>query len=114
MTPSPQRGEIWLVDLDPTRGHEQAGRRPALILSVDTFNAGPADLVLAIPVTKAIRAVPTHVILPPPEGGVRIECAILCEALRSVSKERLVARWGRVSPLTLAEVEDRVRILLGL
>ena len=114
MTPSPQRGEIWLLDLDPNRGHEQAGRRPALILTVDTFNAGPADLVVVIPVTKTIRAMPTHVIVRPPEGGVKMECAILCEALRSVSKERLVVKWGRVNPPTLAEVEDRVRILLGL
>ena len=114
MIPSPQRGEIWLLDLDPTRGHEQAGRRPALILTVDGFNAGPAGLVMAIPVTKTIRPVPTHVIVRPPEGGVKMECSILCEALRSVSKERLVIRWGRISPATLAEVEDRVRILLGL
>jgi mRNA interferase MazF len=114
MTLSPQRGEIWLLDLDPTRGHEQAGRRPALILTVDTFNAGPADLVMAVPITKTIRPMPTHVIVRPPEGGVKMECAILCEALRSVSKGRLVVKWGQVSPQTLAEVEDRVRILLGL
>ena len=114
MTSSPQRGEIWLLELDPTLGHEQAGRRPALIFSVDTFNAGPADLVVAIPVTKTIRPIPTHVILRPPEGGVKMECAILCEALRSVSKERLIVKWGRIGLATLHEVEDRVRILLGL
>ncbi len=52
----PQRGEVWLIDFDPIRGHEQAGRRPALILSVDVFNAGPADLVVAVPITKTLRA----------------------------------------------------------
>ena len=56
---SPQRGEVWLIDFDPIRGHEQAGRRPALILSVDVFNASPADL--AVPSTKTLRAIPTHV-----------------------------------------------------
>ncbi len=45
---------------------------------------------------------------------LKMECAILCEALRSVSKERPVIRWSRINPPTLAEVEDRVRILLGL
>ncbi len=114
MTPSPQRGEIWLLDLHPTRGHEQAGRRPALILSVDLFNAGPADLVLAMPVTKTIRPVPTQVIVRPPEGEMKMACAIWCEALRSVSKERLVVKWGRLSPQTLAKVEDCVRILILL
>jgi mRNA interferase MazF len=114
MTPSPQRGEIWLLDLDPTRGHEQAGRRPALIFSVDVFNAGPADLVFVIPITSKLRPIPTQVALRPPEGGIKVESAILCDALRSVSKQRLHAKWGGVSPATLEEVEDRVRILLGL
>ena len=111
---SPLRGEIWLVDLNPTRGHEQAGRRPALIFSVDAFNAGPADLVFVFPVTSRIRPIPTQVVVRPPEGGVKVECAILCDALRSVSKQRLFAKWGRVGSVTLNEVEDRVRILLGL
>ncbi len=114
MSAPPQRGEVWLIDFDPIRGHEQAGRRPALILSMDAFNAGPAGLVVAIPITKTIRAVPTHVVIHPPEGGVKMDSAILCEAVRSVSRERLSTKWGRVSPQTLAEVEDRVRILLGL
>jgi mRNA interferase MazF len=114
MTPSPQRGDIWLLDLDPTRGHEQAGRRPALIFSVDVFNAGPADLVFVIPITSKLRPIPTQVALHPPEGGVKVESAILCDALRSVAKQRLCAKWGRVGPDTLHEVEDRVRILLGL
>jgi mRNA interferase MazF len=114
MTPSPQRGEIWLLDLDPTRGHEQAGRRPALIFSVDVFNAGPADLVFVIPITSRLRPIPTQVALRPPEGGIKVESAILCDALRSVSKQRLCAKWGRVGPATLSNVEDRVRILLGL
>ena len=42
----PARGEVWSVDLDPVRGHEQAGTRPALVVSVDEFNEGPADLVV--------------------------------------------------------------------
>lgn len=114
MSAPPQRGEIWLVDFNPTRGREQAGCRPARVLSVNRFNAGPADLVFAVPVTKTIRGIATHVVIRPPEGGVKVEAAILCEALRSVSRERLMARWGRVHADTLAEVEDRVRVLLGL
>lgn len=114
MSAPPQRGEIWLVDFNPTRGREQAGCRPALVLSVNRFNAGPADLVFAVPVTKTIRGIATHVVIRPPEGGIKVESAILCEAQRSVSRERLMARWGRAHAETLAEVEDRVRVLLGL
>ena len=110
----PSRGEIWRVDLNPTRGHEQAGVRPALVVSVDTFNHGPADLVVVLPVTSTLRGIPLHVEISPPEGGVRRRSFIKCEDIRSVAKERLVDRWGAVSARTLHAVEDRMRILLNL
>jgi len=50
--PEPFRGEVWDLNLDPIVGREQAGSRPALILSVDLFNQGPAELVVVIPVTR--------------------------------------------------------------
>jgi mRNA-degrading endonuclease toxin of MazEF toxin-antitoxin module len=45
----PTYGEIWLVDLNPTQGHEQAGIRPAVVISTDLLNHGPADLVIVAP-----------------------------------------------------------------
>src|SRR6266478_3129255 len=57
----PHRGEIWLADLRPTRGWEQTGRRPVLVLSVDFFNAGPAELVVVLPLTSTKRDIPLHV-----------------------------------------------------
>jgi mRNA-degrading endonuclease toxin of MazEF toxin-antitoxin module len=57
----PHRGEIWLADLRPTRSQEQAGRRPVLVLSVDFFNAGPANLVVVLPLTSTQRDIPLHV-----------------------------------------------------
>lgn len=111
----PSRGDVWFIDLsDPPKGHEQAGNRPALILSVDKFNHGPADLVIAIPISKVPKGIPTHVEVRPPEGGVTVRCFIRCEAVRSLSRIRLVRRMGTVSDLTMDAVEDRVRILLGL
>ena len=110
----PRRGDIWLVNLSPTQGREQAGRRPVLIVSEDLLNEGPAGLVIALPLTSTIRPIPTHVALGPPEGGLRGRSAILCEAIRSISRERLVVRWGAVSAGTMAAVEDRLRILLRL
>lgn len=110
----PQRGEIWLADLNLTRGREQAGQRPVLVFSVDEFNQGPAELVVVLPITSTIRPIPLHVIIQPPEGGLKVQSRILTDAIRSISKERLVERWGQVSPETMAAVEDRVRTLLGL
>jgi mRNA interferase MazF len=111
---APARGEVWLVELDPVRGHEQAGRRPVLVLSVDAFNRGPAGLVIALPITSRLRNIPSHVRLAPPDGGLRSESAVLCEAIRSLSSERLVHRLGRVPSAKMQTVENAVRILLGL
>lgn len=110
----PSRGEIWWVDLNPVRGHEQAGRRPGLILSVDTFNHGPAGIVIVIPVTKTDRKIPFHVPVCPPEGGLTYKSFIKCEDIRSISTERLSGRIGCVSLAIMKEVEDRIKILLGL
>lgn len=85
-----------------------------LVISEDLFNQGPAGLAIVLPMTSTIRNVPSHVPLSPPEGGVKNRTAILCEGVRSVSVGRLVQRWGAVSRPTMAEVEDRLRILLRL
>ncbi len=110
----PIRGEIWLGDLGPTRGHEQSGKRPLLLFSVDAFNAGPAGLVVVLPLTATLRNVPAHILVNPPEGGLRRPSVVLCDAIRSITKDCLIDRWGIVTPATLAKVEDAVRFLLGL
>ncbi len=110
----PGRGDIWLADLNPIRGHEQAGRRPVLIVSADLFNQGPADLVIVCPLTSTLRGIPSHVLVQPPEGGLRNPSVIMCEAIRSITKEQLIEPWGMVTANTMAEVADRIAILLGL
>jgi mRNA interferase MazF len=112
--PLPLRADIWLVDLDPTRGHEQAGVRPALVVSTDVFNHGPAGLVVVLPLTTRARGIPLHILVDPPEGAVRQRSFIKCEDIRSIARERLVARWGSVSNSTMTVVEDRLRVLLDL
>ncbi len=115
MPPLPNRGEIWLADLNPTRGHEQAGARPVLIISTNTFNHGPAGLVFALPLTRTDRHIPIHIPIDPPEGGVSARSFILCDAVRSISKDRLGPQpWGSVSLETLRGVEDKLRILMEL
>ena len=108
------RGEIWFVGLDPTKGREQAGMRPALVVSVDIFNHGPAELVVVIPVTSKAKGIPLHVEIRPPEGGLTMTSFVKCEDVRSISTSRLVRRLGTVSAVTVDQVEDRLRILLGL
>ena len=110
---TPLRGEIWTLDLNPTRGHEQAGdRRPYLIISADLLNSGPAEIVFAVPLTTTDREIRLHVRVQPPD--VARPSVILCDQLRAVSKERLKARVGAIRPATLREVEDRLGIIMDL
>ena len=108
------RGEVWLVNFDPTRGREHAGKRPALVVSTSGFNKSPAELVVVIPITSKDKKIPWHVLIQPPEGGTKTKSFIMCEAVRSITKERMVERWGNVSTTILQEVDDRLRILLDL
>lgn len=108
------RGEVWLVNLNPTRGREQRGIRPALVVSADGFNHGRANLVIAVPLTTTRRGVPLHVQIDPPDGGVRETSYAMCEAVRSISTDRLDRHWGKVLPATLAQVEDRLRVVIDL
>ncbi len=110
----PRRGDVWFADLNPTRGHEQRGTRPVLVLSVDSFNSGPAELVTVLPVTSTVRAIPSHVEVQAPEGGLEVRSAILADQVRTIARERLVRRAGEVSRTTLQRVEEVVRFLLGL
>jgi mRNA interferase MazF len=112
----PSRSEIWSVRLDPVEGREQGRYRPALVLSDDRFNHGPADMVVVVPLTTRHRPEfdRFRVSLKPPEGGLAAASYAMPDQIRAVSTGRLGRRLGRVGVETLAEVEDRVRILLDL
>jgi mRNA interferase MazF len=110
----PNRGDVWSIDFDPIGGREQAGTRPALVISVDKFNHGPADLIVVLPITSHDKKQPIHVPVKAPEGGLSVLSFIKCDEIRSVSKQRLKKFYGTVSARTMAEVELRIRILLDL
>ncbi len=110
----PRRGEVWFADLSPTVGHEQAGRRPILIISADGYNRSGAGLVIALPLTSKVRPLLGRVPITPPEGGLKVASDILCGQVRAVSGERLLRRWGAVKPATLATVAMALRVLLEL
>ena len=110
----PLRGEIWTIDLNPVKGHEQAGKRPCLIVSDDRFNDSFAGLAMALPITTKRKKVPWHVRVAPPEGGLRKHSYIKCEDLRSLSVNRLGKRMGAISRETMLNVEDKLKILLDL
>ena len=109
-----ERGSVWYAELSPTVGHEQAGRRPVLVVSSEAFNASSAGLVTVLPITSRERPMASRIPLLAPEGGLSIASWVITEQVRTVSKERLGRRLGAVRPETLAAVSDALRLLLGL
>lgn len=110
-----RRGEVWLAELGPTRGHEQSGERPVLIVSADPINQGPANLVVGVPFTTRRWGIPTHIEVRPPHGGLREVSFAMCEQVRSLAAERLGRRpFGSVPAAALRSVEDSLRLLLRL
>lgn len=106
------QGEVWFCDLDPTRGREQAGRRPALVVSVDALGKGASALAIVVPITTTAQDNPIRPAIRKGEGGLREESWALPDMVRSVSRTRLIERWGRVSDETLQAVAGRVRLLV--
>jgi mRNA interferase MazF len=115
LKPSPRRGEIVRVRLDPVEGSEQGGTRPALVLSPDVINEHcPVILVASVTSRKTDRIYPFEVLIEPPEGGLSQRSKVLLMHLRSVDQQRLVGRYGRVSGETMAKVEEALIVATGL
>jgi mRNA interferase MazF len=110
----PSRGEIWIVDLNPTRGHETSGQRRALVISVNDLNHGPAGLAMVLPISTVDKKIATHVKVPIGEAGQTADGFVKCEEVRSVSIERFTTRMGAVKAATLAAVMGNVSVLLGI
>jgi len=110
----PSRGEIWTCDFGIPVGHEQGSKRPCLVISVDDFNHGPAELAAVMPCTSAERMVPWHIRIEPPEGGVSMVSYVLCDQIRVVSFTRFIKCLGSVGNGTVSRVESMLRVFLDL
>ncbi len=108
------RGDVFVGDLDPAVGHEQAGRRPVLVISINPMNRSAAELVIAVPLTTTDRGSELHIRLDPPEGGLSRVSFAMPEMVRVLSTARLKRRLGRASPDSVEVVARRVGILIGL
>lgn len=108
------RGLVVYVDLDPARGHEQAGQRPALVVSNDKLKPERSELITILPITTRERALRTRIALRPPEGGVRKPSWVIGEQIRTISIERVSSVWGSVMDSTMADVDRILQFLLKL
>jgi mRNA interferase MazF len=110
-----RRGDIFLVDLNPVGGTEQAGIRPALVIQIDKANAASPHTII-IPFTTRIREVklPCHVRIPAGVAGLTEQSVLLCEQIRVVDKRRLVRKIGSIGEEHLREVGIAIKVILGL
>ncbi|HXW83890.1 MAG TPA: endoribonuclease MazF [Candidatus Binataceae bacterium] len=106
----PERGDLVWLNFSPQAGHEQAGRRPALVLSLRPYNR-VTGLAIACPVTSRSKGYPFEVAV----KSVGIEGVVLCDQLKSIDwRERRAQFADRATSETIAEVIARLRPLLGL
>ena len=113
MNAFPKRGEVWLVNWNPARGSEQAGRRPALVIQNDVGNEkAPTTIVAAI--SSSVRIYPMNVQINPPEGGLDHPSIIMTSQILTISKKRLEKRLGRLSKDRLDDVAIAIKLSLAL
>ena len=114
-----RRGDIHFVDLDPARGSEADIRRPAVIVSNDAANASARRLgrgvITVVPVTSNVeRLYPFQVLLRAAETGLDRDSKAQAEQVRSVAVERVGDRLGVVPSAIMLDIDEALRLHLGL
>ena len=104
-----KRGEIWWVDLAPTRGSEIRKKRPAVIITVDALNRARRTVVV-VPLSSSATPRPPIVVAAPSAGP---DSTVVCDQLRAVDKSRLEEKAGEMSAADLKAVMDGLRVILG-
>jgi mRNA interferase MazF len=106
----PDRGHLVRISLDPQAGYEQAGRRPALVLSPVSYN-GPVGLALFCPITGQAKGYPFEVPLP---DGLPVSGVVLADHVKCLDwRARRAEYIGTVPDEVVAEVQRRLSLLLG-
>ncbi|MDP2799435.1 MAG: type II toxin-antitoxin system PemK/MazF family toxin [Deltaproteobacteria bacterium] len=109
----PKRGEVWLVNWNPARGSEQAGRRPALVIQNDIGNEKASTTIVAA-ISSSLKIFPMNVKIEPPEGGLDSPSIVKTSQILTVDKKRLERRIGRLSKEKMEEVNEAIKLSLDL
>ncbi|WP_371418126.1 type II toxin-antitoxin system PemK/MazF family toxin [Anabaena sp. UHCC 0253] len=111
----PQRGEIYLVNFEPTIGSEIKKTRPALILQNDIANQHSSITIVAA-ITSQFTAplYPTEVLIKSSVSGLQFDSVILLNQIRSIDKQRLIKRLGILTSIIMEDVDKAMQISLGL
>jgi mRNA interferase MazF len=111
---TPRRGDLYLTDPGPTIGHEQGGRRPFLVLSIEPMNRARLKLVIAAPVTTTDWGNPLHIRLEPAMTGLPRVSYAMPEMARSLSTLRFGPHLGRAPRDIVDAAAQNTAFLIGL
>jgi mRNA interferase MazF len=104
MTYKARQGDIIWIDFDPQAGHEQKGRRPAIVVSNNTFNGFAKTAAMVCPITNTDRGIPIQVTL---DGGTKTSGVIMCDQAKILDLEKRNAELIEKAPESLIfEVTD--------
>lgn len=110
-----RRGDIWLVNLDPTIGHEIRKTRPAIIVQNDIGNEYSPTTIVAPLTTKGLeKTYPIQVTLDEKNSNLKRPAKALLDQVRAIDKRRLIKKQGSVSKTAMSKVDEALRISLGL
>lgn len=111
----PKRGEIYLVNFDPTIGSEIKKTRPALVLQNDIGNRY-SDIIIIAAITSSVdeKLYPTEVLLGFAQTGLKNDSVVLLNQIRSIDKMRLTKRIGKANKSIMENVDRALEISLGL
>lgn len=110
-----KRGDLYWVNLAPSKGSEQAGRRPVLILQNDVGNELAPTTIIAPLTTKSFsKEYPTNVNIPKGIAGLKTNSTILLSQIRTIDKTRLEGQIGSLPAAYLTSVNRAIEVSLGL
>jgi mRNA interferase MazF len=105
----PERGDIVWLQFDPPAGHEEAGKRPALVISPSSYN-GRVGLALLCPITSQEKGYPFEVVLP---AGLKVRGVVLADQIKSLDWQiRRAERVERVPRDVLDDAVAKIRVLI--
>ena len=110
-----KRGELYYADLSPVVGSEQGGIRPVLVVQNDVGNKYSPTIIAAAVTSKINKAkLPTHIEIDAQEYGLSRDSVILLEQVRTIDKQRLREKIGRLDELQMVKVNDAISVSFGL
>ena len=110
---SPRRGEVWTVNFSPSRGSEQRGIRPALVIQNDVGNQYAATTIVAA-ITSTIKPYPVTVTVKKGEGGLPQPSMINLAQILTIDKSRLQRRLGTLQPELMERVNTAIKVSLDI